>query len=104
LALLIFNLRLEPGEHAQGLRIAFESADARRLSVELFFTVVTKWRVPQIVRQPGYFDQVRITAEGITEFAGDLGDFEGVGEPGAREIVHARDHDLSFCSQPAQAH
>ena len=42
--------------------------------------------MPEVVGEPRHLDDVRVAAEGVTEFPRDLGDLEGVREPGAREV------------------
>ena len=44
---------------------------------------VAEGRVAEVVGHPDRFDQVLVEAEGAADRAGDLGDFQGVGETGA---------------------
>jgi hypothetical protein len=44
-----------------------------------------RW-VSQIVGKSGYFHQISVTAQSISQFAGDLGNFQGVRQSGAREV------------------
>ena len=58
--------------------------------------------MPDVVRQPGGIDDVRIAAQRRADLATDLGDLERVGQPGAREVVLARHDDLGLVGQPAE--
>ena len=51
----------------------------------------------------GDVDDIGIAAQGLAEFASDLSDFEGVSQPGAREIGLTSDHDLGLGSQTAKS-
>ena len=59
-------------------------------------------RVPEVVGQAGGVDDVGIAAERLPELAADLGDLEGVGQPGADEVVRAGADDLGLRGEPAQ--
>jgi hypothetical protein len=63
---------------------------------------VAEGRVPEVVGEPGHLDDVRVAAEGLAQLAADLGHLEAVGEPGAREVGLAGDHDLGLGRQPSQ--
>ncbi len=87
---VVDDLRLEPGEHPQGLRIALESPAGTGDGVERVLAVVAERRMADVVRETGGVDDVRIAAERGADLAADLRDLERVGQPGAREVVLAR--------------
>ena len=101
-AVRVGALGLEPGEDAQRLGVPLEPADAGRDGVQRLLAVVTERRVAEVVGEAGGVDDVRVAAERGAELPPDLGDLEGVGEPGAREVVAARLDDLGLRRQPAQ--
>jgi hypothetical protein len=76
LARVLQHLRLEPGEHAQGLRIALEPAARSRDLVKGVLAVVTERRVPDVMGQTGGIDDVRVTAERGADLTSDLRDLE----------------------------
>ena len=100
---LVGDFCLEPREHAQGLGIALEAADAMSEPVELLLPVVAEGRVTEIVRKPGHLDDIGVAAKCIAELAGDLRDLEGVGEAGAGKVGNPGEHDLGLGRQTPQA-
>ena len=56
----------------------------------------------QVVREAGGVHKVGIAAEGGAELAADLGAFQRVGEPGAREVPGVHGDHLRLRGQPAQ--
>ena len=96
------DLRLQPGEQAQRLRVAFESADAGGDVGERPFAVMAERRVAKIMAQARAIDHIRVASEHGSDLPSDLGDLKRVGEPGAGEIVGARDEDLRLRAEPAQ--
>src|SRR5699024_3634379 len=76
------DLRFDPGDQAQRLRIAFETADVLAQGVEDRLPVVAERRVAEVVAEAGGVDDVRIAAEVAGQFAAHLSDLEGVGESG----------------------
>ena len=63
---------------------------------------MTEGRMSQIVCKTCYLEDVWITTQGFAEFPGNLSNFEGMRESGAREIVVAGHHYLGFRRQPAK--
>ena len=96
------DLRLQPGEQAQRLRVAFESADVGGDVGERPFAVMAERRVAKIMAQARAIDHIRVASEHGSDLPSDLGDLKRVGEPGAGEIVGARDEDLRLRAEPAQ--
>ena len=66
-------------------------------------TGVAERRVTEIVAEPDRLDQVLVEAERPADGAGDLGDFEGVGEAGPVVVAGRGDEDLGLVHQPAKA-
>ncbi len=64
--------------------------------------VVAERRVAEVVGQGGGLDQVGVAAQRRAELAGDLRHLEGVGEPGAGEVVLPRRDHLGLGRQAAQ--
>ncbi len=96
------HFRLETGQDSQILRITLEPAEGIGDLVERAFTVVPVGRVADIVGQPGQVDQVRVAAQPDGHTPPDLGDFQGVRQPGARGVaVPGTDH-LGLVGEPAQ--
>ena len=56
-------------------------------------------RVAQVVRQRQRFGQVLVQPKGAGDGAGDLGDLDAVGQPGAVEIALVVDEDLGLVLQ-----
>src|SRR5699024_10611619 len=79
-------LGLETRENAQGLRIALEAADPGGDLVERALPVVPEGRMPQVVREAGDLDDVRLAAERTAELPTDLGHLEAVRQPVADEV------------------
>ena len=59
--------------------------------------------VTEIVAEADRLDQVLVEAEGAADGAGDLGDFEGVGEAGAVVVAGGGDEDLRLVHEAAKA-
>ena len=70
--------------------------------VELLFAGVTEGRVADIVDQRESFDEIGIELQSAGDGAGDLRDFERVGEAIAKMIGVARGEDLRFGFQAAE--
>ena len=93
---------LQPGQDAEVLRVALESAVLGGQLVERTFAVVTVGRVPDIVRQPGHIDQIGVAAQPDRHAAADLGHLQRVRQPGARGVALAGPDHLRLVGQPAQ--
>ena len=96
------RLRLQPGQQAEGLRVALEPAAVGAELGEHPLAVVPERRVAEVVRQRGGLDDVGLAAEGARQVPGDLGDLEAVGQPVAHEVVGLRPDDLGLGGQPAR--
>ena len=57
----------------------------------------------EVMSKTGDVDNIGVAAQGFAEFSSDLSDFEGVSQPGAREIGLTSDHDLGLGSQAAKS-
>ena len=97
------DLRFEPRDQSERLGVALESPAVGGEIVEDAFAVVPEGRVAEVVAQAGGVDDVGVGSELFAEFAPDLGDFEGVGEAGADEVVGGGPQDLGLLAQAAKA-
>ncbi len=98
---------LEPGDDAEGVEIVVETeAVLSQCGIQGLFTGVAKGGMTDVVRQGEGLGEFGIQAQGCGESAGDLGNFEGVGEPAAevvcRQVVGEAREDLGFSGQPAK--
>ncbi len=96
------QFRLQPGEDAQGLRVALETSAAVGHVVQRLLAVVSERRMPDVVRQPGGVHQVGIGAQRGGDAPPDLRHLQRVGQPGARHVALFRADDLRLARQPAQ--
>ena len=99
---VVEHLGLEPGQQAQGLRVALEAADVLGQPVQGRLPVVPERRVPEVVGEAGGVDDVGVAAEHPAQLPADLGDLEGVGQAVAHEVVGVRGDDLGLGRQPPQ--
>lgn len=97
----------EPSDDAEGVQVVIETEAvvAERL-VESFFSGMTKGRMADVVSESESFGEFLVEAESGGNGAGDLGDFECVGEAAAKviagEISSEPREDLSFSSKAAE--
>jgi hypothetical protein len=63
---------------------------------------VAERRVTQVVREARGVHHVGVAAEGLAQLPADLGDLEGVGQPGPDEVVAGGAQDLRLGTEPAQ--
>jgi hypothetical protein len=101
------DLRLEPGEQPQRLRVALEAAAGESAVLagqrgQRGLAVVTERRMADVVGQAGGVDQVGVAAEGGAKLAADLRALQRVGEPGPREVRRPGPDHLRLRRQPAQ--
>ena len=96
------DLGLQAGEQPEALRVALEPAAAGRDLGQRGLAVVAERGMPQVMREAGRVHQVGIAAECRPELAPDLGAFQRVGQPGAREVTRAHLYYLRLGGQPAQ--
>ena len=64
-------------------------------------TCMRKWRMPQIVTLRDCFGQVFVETQSSGNGAGNLADFDGMGEPCAVMVTHRIEKHLRFVHQPA---
>src|SRR5690606_12419917 len=97
------HLRLEAGEQAQRLGVAFEAADIGRPVVERALAVMAVGRMPEVVREARRVVDVGVEAEVRGELATDLGDLEPVGEAVSGEVeAGGRAQHLGLDGEPAK--
>ena len=90
------HFRFKAGEQPKGLGVALEPAHMGGELVQSTFAVMSKGRMPQVMREASSINYVWIASEHPAHFAPDLGDFKGMSETGTHEIVRIRVHDLGF--------
>ena len=93
---------LERGDDAQRLRVVVEAAEAREAVVERALAGMAERRMAEIVRQRQRLGEVLVEAERARQRAGDLGDLERMGEPGAVMVALVEDEDLRLVREPAE--
>ena len=59
-------------------------------------------RMAEIMRQRQRLGEILVEPERARQRAGDLGDFQRMGEPGAEMIALVKDEDLRLVRQPAK--
>ncbi len=79
-----------------------EAAEAGERLVERALAGVAERRMAEIVRQRQRLGQVLVEPERARQRAGDLGDFQRVGEPGAVMVALVIDEDLRLVRQPPE--
>ena len=95
---------LERFDDAQGVQIVIEAiAKAAHLAIQLVFAGVRKRRMTDVVAQGEGFGEFFIEIERRGHGAGDLRDFNGVGEPVAEMIRDARRKNLRFIFKPSKS-
>ena len=75
---------------------------SRERRIERAFAGVTERRMAEVVRQRQRLGQVLVEAERAGERAGDLSDFERMGQPGAVMVALVIDEDLGLVGEPAE--
>ncbi len=100
------DLRFEPHEDPQGLRVALEPAAGGAELVERPLAVVPERRVADVVGEAGGVDDVGVRTQLLGDRAPDLGDLERVGQPRPRDTADLgalpRPDDLRLAREPAQ--
>ena len=92
----------EEVDDAQGLEVVLEAAVFFHAGVEGILPRVAKGGVAQIVREGNGFGKVFVQTQGPGKGAGDLGNFNAVGEAGAEEVAFVIHKDLGFVFEPAK--
>jgi hypothetical protein len=82
---------LERGDDPQGLGVVVEAAGLREAAIERALAGMAERRMPEVMRQRQRFAEVLVEPERTRQRAGDLRDFERVGEPGAEVIALVED-------------
>lgn len=90
-------------DDAEGVGVVVESAVVAQEFVEGGLAGVSEGRVTEVVGQGDGFGERFVDAEGDGEGAGDLGDFEGVGEAGAEMVVVGGGEDLGLVFESAES-
>jgi hypothetical protein len=98
---------LEPRDDAEGVQVVVEAqAECLERVVQSLFSGVAEGRVADVVGQGQGLCQLHIQAQDRGQGAGDLGDFQGVGEAAAevvgRRIAGQAREDLGFAGQAAK--
>ena len=93
---------LELGDDAQRLRVVIEAAEAAERFVERALAGMPERRMAEVVRQRQRLGEVLVEAERARQRAGDLGDFQRVGEPGAVVVALVVDEHLGLVRQPPE--
>ena len=92
----------QPGNDAQRLGIVIEAAIGNQRRFKCILTRMAEWWVAEIMRQRQRLGQVLIEPQCPRQRAGDLGDFEAVGQPDP-EMVAIRSHEhLGLVAQAAK--
>ena len=99
---LVKGLGLQPGEDPEGLGIALEAPDLAGHDVERLLTVVPVGRMAQVMGQAGGVDDVGVASQRLSQGAPHLRHFQGVGEPGAHEVVSSGPQHLGLGPQAPQ--
>ena len=93
---------LERGHRAQRLRIVIEAAAGSEAAIERTLAGVAERRVAEVVGERQRLGEVLVEPERARERAGDLGDLQRMGQPGAEVIALVEDEDLGLVGQPAE--
>src|SRR5260370_31488720 len=94
---------LELLHDAQRLQIMIEpDAERAHQLVELTLSAVTERRMPEVVDECQGFGEFRVQAGRRSHRSGDLRDFEGMCEAGAKMIGEACSKDLGLRFRPAK--
>ena len=93
---------LQLGHHPEGLNIVIKAAIGLHLDLELIFPGVAEGRMTQIVGQSDGLGEVSVQPHGPGQGAGDLGDFQGMGQAGAEVIAFMGHKDLGLFLQAAE--
>ena len=93
---------LERGDDAQRLRVVIEAAAGSQAVVERALAGMAERRMAEVMGERERFGEVFVEPERAGERAGDLGDFERMGEAGAEMIALVEDKDLGLVREPAE--
>ena len=101
-AFLSNNLRLKARDDSQCLRIPFKASDFSRKFIECAFTIVSKWRMPEVVGKTCGIDNIGVGSQFLPQLASHLRNLKGVSQARAHEIVRGWPQDLRFFTQTSQ--
>jgi iron-sulfur cluster assembly accessory protein len=93
---------LQRRDDAQGLRVVVEPAVSLQAGIQRPFAGMAERRMAEVVRQRQGFRQILVQPELPGQRAGNLRDFEGVGQPGAVMIAFVEHEYLGFVLQAAK--
>ncbi len=89
-------------DDAQALRVVIEAAELAQGFVERALAGMAERRMAEIVRQRQRLGEVLVEPERARQRAGDLRDFERMGEPGAVVVALVIDEHLRLVRQPPE--
>ena len=92
----------ERGDHAQRLGVVVEAAGAAHRGIERALAGMTERRMAEIVGQRQRLGEVLVDPKRAGDGAGDLRDFETMGEAGAVMIALVIDEHLGLIVEPAE--
>ena len=93
---------LQTGDDAQRLRIMVEAAEGLHDLLQRILARMAEGRVAQIMRQRQSLRQILVEVQRAGDGAGDLADFDRVGEAGAVVVALMGHEDLRLVRQPAE--
>ncbi len=93
---------LQPCDDAQSLRVVVKTTVFRHARLKSILSRVPEGRVSQIMGQRQSFGEVIIQTERTGQSAGDLADFNRMGQPGAVMIAFMRYENLGFMGETAE--
>ena len=93
---------LQPGYDSQRLGVVVEAAKGGHELVKLALAGMAKGRVAEVVGQGQGFGQIFVKAKDAGDRPCDLGNFNGVGEPGAVVVALVIHENLGFMLQPPE--
>ena len=93
---------LERGDDPQRLGVVIEAAGVGEAAIERALAGMAERRMAEIVGERERLGQILVEPERARERAGDLGDFERMGQPGAEMVALVEDEDLGLVGEPAE--
>src|SRR5208337_657449 len=93
---------LQRGHHPQGLGVVIEAAEGTKALVEGALAGMAEGRMTEVVSQRQRLGEVLVEAERTGERAGDLRNFERVGEPRAIVVALVENEHLGFVLEAAK--
>ncbi len=93
---------LQLGHQAKGLDVVVEPPERLHARAQLFLARMGERRMAEIMGEGDCLCEVRVQAQRVGDGAGDLGDFQGVGEAGAEVVAFVGHEDLRLFLEPAE--